>query len=207
MCYSEKLIKEAGGYLIGSTWVVVGFKAIRTVEDFRMERTRKTCTKLRLSKDTGYKWVPVHDDELTHYDIYNRVVTGKRYVSLFTEAFQYRFNEVLMDGHGFHLAATEEAAKKAGADMATNILGNPWMMWSPNGVTPSVVEENVTVAICRVLARQSSITKDNHVKRLMLIEPGKGETMEQVYQVAGVKYRPTSKPDQVFGDPAFMAMV
>ena len=210
MCYSEKLIKEAGGYLIGTTWVVVGYKAMRVMGDTRIIREVKLHPRLRLSKDTGYKWIPVPEDELSRSVIEREVPTGhSHYVSLHDNTFKYKFGEVMTDKHGFHLAATEAGARKAGADMVNAFASSTWLAWTPswNPKADPVIEEKWNVAICRVLARQSSITKSNHVHRLMLIEPGKGETMDQVYRVAGHYKKKGARPDQVLGDPAFMATV
>lgn len=173
MCYSEELKREAGGFMVGDQWVLTGWKGMY-VEGARVEEyTIPHCTpnfRFIMSPATGFKWEKTPAEPTFTYTTgtrlrWNDAKKPPRFYSMFSAGYTYEFGKVMTDGHGFHLAATLEGARGALSDT----IGKPQHVYT------------------KILALESAI-EDNHAHVVMILEPGKDPTEEQIALIAKERY-------------------
>lgn len=195
MCYSEELKREAGGHLVGTEWVLTGWKTIQkqTITELVSVTTEEVKLAFRLSKSSGYKWKPVFHQYMGHEEYEKESV---QYCSWYDTSYLYEFDKVLHDSHGFHVAATKKGAEDAQNGGVGHIAWNPNIYctnatfqsvygWNAEIVEPPKRKVKGEIVTCRVLVRESSV-KDNHAHVMMILKPGHMETEEQINMVAGI---------------------
>lgn len=176
MCYSEELKREAGGFLVGDQWVLTGWKGMyvenATVRPVRIPHYTPQY-RFVLSQATNFEWSKVEIEPQVTYTESQAIVPEKgktpRFYSMYAPSYTYEFGKVMTDGHGFHLAATLDGAKNA--------------LTYGAGMPPAK-----NMAFTKILALESAI-EDNHAHVVVILEPGKEPTQEQIEAIANTKYQ------------------